>query len=726
MAPLFVFFFVSGFCSLLCELIWMRLAMAQFGVTTALTSIVLSVFMAGLGAGSWFSGTLLHRYGDKIRFPALRIYASLELMIGLSALVVPVELAWGHQLLAALADHAAVSSGLYYIIAGLCLSLTMVPFCACMGATIPVAMFTIGKRKPEKGDSRSFSFLYLANALGSVLGSFLPLLIIEELGFHQTLRVGAALNVAIAAGALLLSTRMQPSDAMAANPPAPSYGPEDSSKSLPVLLFATGLATMATELLWIRLFTPYIGPVVYLFGIIMVGYLSAMYIGSQVYRFWSRRHKHEYRLLWISLAVAGILPLYTSDTTIDMNLFVRVFLGVMPFAGLTGFLTPMLVDRWSGGNPVRAGHAYAVNVVGCILGPLFCGFVLLPRVGEHWALLLLSLPWFVMALPSKSAPEYRKWSQAVAVLLLVCTVGIFSRSHDFETRFPVRRVLRDSTATSIAEGVGMKRRLLVNGTGMTYLTPITKLMAHLPLASLNHTPRSALIICFGIGTTFRSAASWGISTTAVELVPSVPKLFSFFYSDADQVMASPLVHVVADDGRRYLERNPAKYDVIILDPPPPVQTAGSSLLYSQDFYTVAKKRLEPGGILQQWLPDGDAATQAAVARALKNSFAYLKVYRGIEGWGWHFLASDQPIPDRTVAALVARMPAAAVKDMTEWGPAATPELEMSMVLDHTTTVDNNIALSPATPALSDDRPINEFFVVRTPFDDIMDMESPDF
>jgi len=310
--------------------------------------------------------------------------------------------------------------------------------------------------------------------------------------------------------------------------------------------------------------------------------------------------------------------------------------------------------------------------------------------------------------------------------MLVCTIGIFLLTRDFETQFPVRRVLRDSTATVIAQGVGMKRKLLVNGTGMTYLTPITKLMAHLPLASLNHTPRSALIICFGIGTTFRSAASWGISTTAVELVPSVPKLFSFFYSDADQVMASPLVHVVADDGRRYLERNPAKYDVIILDPPPPVQTAGSSLLYSQDFYTVAKKRLEPGGILQQWLPDGDAATQAAVARALKNSFAYLKVYRGIEGWGWHFLASDQPIPDRTVAALVARMPAAAVKDMTEWGPAATPELEMSMVLDHTTTIDNNIALSPATPALSDDRPINEFFVVRTPFDDIMDMESPDF
>ena len=52
MTWLFVFFFLSGFCSILYELIWLRLAMAEYGVTTALVSIVLSVFMAGLGAGS--------------------------------------------------------------------------------------------------------------------------------------------------------------------------------------------------------------------------------------------------------------------------------------------------------------------------------------------------------------------------------------------------------------------------------------------------------------------------------------------------------------------------------------------------------------------------------------------------------------------------------------------------------------------------------------------------
>lgn len=721
MAWFFVFFFVSGFCSVLCELIWLRLAMAQFGVTTALTSIVLSVFMAGLGLGSWFAGSLLRRFGDRIVFPPLRIYALLEFLIGVSALVVPAELVWGHRLLEGLADRAAVSSGTYYVISGLCLAATMVPWCACMGATIPVAMFAIRKRV-QQGDGRSFSFLYLANVLGAMLGSFLPLLLIEPYGFQKTLEIGAVLNVAIAVSAFVVTFVSRPLQPPVASSSIAAYGLIDNHRSLLVLLFTTGLATMGMELIWIRLFTPYVGPVVYSFGMILVAYLSATFVGSQIYRYWSRSRKQESRLTWISLALLGMLPLLTADSRVPIHLVARVFVGVMPFAGMIGFLTPMLVDRWSGGDPDRAGRAYAVNVVGCILGPLICGFLLLPLLGEHWSVFLLALPWVAMAFPIQRKPGFPPFSRALAYGILLLALATLLATKDFETQFPVRRVLRDSTATVIAHGEGMKRRLLVNGMGMTKLTPITKMMAHLTLASLDHTPHSALVICFGMGTTFRSVISWDISGTAVELVPSVPRLFSYYHADAAEVMASPLAHVVIDDGRRFLERSPAKYDAIIVDPPPPVQTAGSSLLYSQDFYTVAKQRLQPGGILQQWLPEADDPTQAAVARAIKNSFPYVRVFRGIEGWGWHFLASERPIPIRTAAELIARMPPSAIHDMMELGPAQSPEEQMDLLLSHQSSTDAIIALSPAIPALTDDRPINEYFLLRTPFDQLMAME----
>jgi spermidine synthase len=393
----------------------------------------------------------------------------------------------------------------------------------------------------------------------------------------------------------------------------------------------------------------------------------------------------------------------------------RVLLGVVPFAGVIGFLTPMLVDRWSAGDPDRAGRAYAVNVVGCILGPLLAGFFLLPWFGERESVLLLVLPWLFMAIAlAVRAP--RPLLQAAAGAFLAAGLALFFFTQDYKADFPHRRELRDSTATVIATGSGMEKQLLVNGVGMTSLTPITKMMAHMTLALLPQPPRNVLIICFGMGTTFRSVISWNVPVTVVELVPSVPKLFTFYHADGAEALASPLGHVVIDDGRRYLERVPEQYDAIIIDPPPPVPAAGSSLLYSRDFYEVAKQRLRPGGILQQWLPpEGDAADQAAIARALMDVFPYVRVYGSVFTYGFHYLASMSPIPLRSAREMVARMPASAVADMMEWGPARTPVAQFNLMLSNWHAPQALIARSPNTPALQDDRPVNEYFLLRDLF-----------
>ncbi len=140
---------------------------------------------------------------------------------------------------------------------------------------------------------------------------------------------------------------------------------------------------------------------------------------------------------------------------------------------------------------------------------------------------------------------------------------------------------------------------------MTKLTPVTKMMAHLPLAFLPRQPQKALVICFGMGTSELAILSWGIHATAVELVPSVPLVVTFFHPDAGKLLRPPLAHIVTDDGRAFLERTVEQYDVITTDPPPPVEAAGSSLLYSKEFYAIAKPHLREGGILQQWFPGGD-------------------------------------------------------------------------------------------------------------------------
>jgi predicted membrane-bound spermidine synthase len=720
MAWYFVLFVGSGFCSILYELIWLRLAMAQLGVTTALVSMVLSMFMAGLGLGSWVSGRLIRGLRGYSRLSPLRLYALLELFIAGSAVLVPLELSWGRSALEHLGNWLPLSSSGYYLAAGIGLGFALIPWCACMGATIPVAMSAI-RTDHRLQSQRSFSFLYLANVLGAIAGATLPLLLIELWGFKATLHAGMLVNLTLFATALALSA--QPPGALGREVPGvvsktinPGE-PQTARIECLALLFATGMSTMGMEVVWTRQFTPYLGTFVYSFALILALYLGATFLGSSIYRVWSRRRSREDGLVWFALWLVSLFPLFAADPETGLSNFVRV-LSIVPFSGLMGFVTPMLVDRWSEGDPDRAGSGYAVNITGCILGPLLAGFVLLPLMGEHRGLQVLAVPWLVVGLISMShagasrVRESLKWRVLCYALCLAAVVVIFD-THSFEQQYPRGHVLRDSTATVLAEGEGMDKRLFVNGVSITFLTPVTKMMSALPLALLDHAPKNALVVCFGMGTTHRSMLSWGIDSTAVELDPSVPSLFWFFHADGNELLRSPRSHVVIDDGRRFLERSAGQYDVIAIDPPPPTQAAASSLLYSREFYFVVKQRLRAHGIFQQWVADdGDIAARAAMARSLKESFHYVRAFGSVPKYGYHLIASDSPIPNRDAAELARRLPAAAAADLVEWGPYSNAEQQFAEVLKQEVPPNDMIAKAPGVPALRDDQPVNEYYLLR--------------
>ena len=708
----FLFFFLSGFCSVLYELVWLRLSMAQFGVTTAMVSIVLSVFMAGLGLGSWASGRWLRKPDGS--FSALRRYALIELLIGISGIVVPYELVWGRHLL----ETSTLTSSLgFYAAAGLWVAGSLLPWCALMGATVPVAMGAIRQTLPTES-SRSFSFLYMANVTGAVAGTVIPLFLIELLGFRGTVRIGACCNGLIAISAFALSRKSLRGSAAEPAAEVTQASSTSGDSSILALLFLSGLTSMAMEVVWVRCYTPYFGTVVYAFASILGIYLISTVLGSVFYRRWSRLKTHESPVVWALLGTFALLPLVAASPAIQMSRVPRLWLGVGPFTALLGFITPMLVDRFSRGNPSKAGTAYATNIVGCIVGPVLAGFGLLPFISERWALVVLTVPWLLVGLipllPGKTSSTLVRAAVCTSLALSLVLVGV---GKDYEQKYPDRRVLRDYTATVIATGEDMDKELLVNGYGMTNLTPITKVMAHLPLALLDRAPQNALVICFGMGTTFRALHSWGIPVTAAELVPSVPRMFDYYHSDGLKVLDSPLSHVVIDDGRRYLERTTEQYDLITVDPPPPVQAAGSSMLYSEEFYRVAKKRLRPGGILQQWMPvdDADRAAVSAASQSLRNSFPYVRAFW--DEFGVHYLCSDHPLPNRSAADLVQRMPASAVADFAEWSetpndPVAADQIQFNTLIHHELTLDRLIALDPRAPALTDDRPINEYYVIR--------------
>lgn len=689
------------------------------------------MFMAGLGLGSWGAGLFTRRLLVTNGRLALRIYSMTELLIGVSCLAVPIELTFGRELLQKIGSFAGWQSSRYFLVVGVWLAITLIPWCAFMGSTFPMLMAVI-RQVARPASERSFSYLYVANVLGALIGTLVSAFVaIELLGFKGTLYVAGCLNAVVALLAFGLSCTI--SSSCFIDQPAAREEGKLKLYGLPpkmalLLLCTTGLVSMGMEVVWIREFTPYLGNVVYTFAEILAVYLLANVVGSQDYRRWIKTHKpEESTSAWSLLVLFSAIPVIAADPRVSLGPFqlsgVRLA-SIGMFCCMTGFLTPLLVDSWSSGRSDKAGTAYAVNIAGCIFGPLVAGFLLLPLLGERWALLVLSLPlvaiaaWTAFQKPHESAAtKPGLGSKYRFALAIIATMLIFAVGRDVETKYAQREIRRDYTASVVATGTGFHRQLLVNGYGMTVLTPITKYIAHLPLAFMARRPQNGLVICFGMGTSFRSMLTWGIPTTVVELVPSVPKLFGYYHADAQKVVSSPLAHIVIDDGRRFLDGSAQSYDVIVVDPPPPPQAAGSSLLYSREFYEVVKKHLRKDGIFQTWYPaaDGDTATTVAITKALVESFPYVRAFYSFDHAGIHYLASMTPIPATSSSELAARMPPEAVADLVEWGPKPTAQQQFELVLSSEQNVGQLIAENPRVPALCDDKPINEYDLLRDRF-----------
>jgi predicted membrane-bound spermidine synthase len=712
---IFLMFIVSGFCGLLYQVIWIRIAYASFGIITPVMSVVISVFMLGLLLGSATGGPLVKKLVQRFRMSAILFYALAEFGIGLGAFCVPTLFSLEQHWLLSLGGMNSFS---YLLVSGLAIAVALLPWCILMGFTYPFMMTFV--RESDRTATSSFSFLYLANVIGAMTGTIVTAVVFIELfGFTHTLAIAAICNFAIAAASIAIAGRYPVTDVPGTATEAGAVPMEGSQKgfSIPALLFVSGFVAMCMEIIWTRNFTPVLRTVVYSYASLLATYLFATWIGSYFYRrHLSRSKAIPVETLLGAVALFSLLPLIVNDPRLPFKGIITVLLSITPLCGSLGYLTPQLVDRYSKGSPSAAGWAYAVNTFGCILGPLFASYLFLPAWGVKVSLLLLSTVLMAcFAVYSFRSTSRKGWSVAVTVVFVVLfsTGGFFNDT--FEEYFHVHsksEMRRDYAATVTSLGTTVAdKRLLVNGIGMTCLTPITQFMAHLPLAYCEKPPSSALVICFGMGTTFRSLVSWGINATAVELIPGVPKAFGYYWPDADSILRNPRAEIVIDDGRRYLMRTDKKFDVITIDPPPPVEAAGSSLLYSVEMYNRIKQRLKEDGILQIWLPGGEKPLGEAVARSIALSFPYVKVFGSIENWGDHFLASMKPIRQLSAVELVSRMPAKARQDLLTWCPNGDLEQYMQAMLSKEVPLDSMLSKDTCL-MITDAKPYNEYFLLR--------------
>ena len=281
-ALLFALFFVSGFSALLYQVIWQRVLAIFSGADVFSITIVVTAFMGGLGCGGLAGGYLADRFGQRQR---IVLFAFAELAVAVFAFF-SLDLYY-HVLYGRFGDLARSP-----VLLALVLFVSLLWPTFFMGMSLPVLARAMTRR--VQGAAQLVGALYGVNTLGAAVGAMATTwLFMRHLGFEQTVRVGAMLNLCVALGALaVLRTGVghphrdgEPVDTATASPAAvlPDRPVDHVRFGLWLLTYAiSGLLALSFEIVWFRLLGVMLKSTSFTFGHLLGIYLAGLTLGTFV------------------------------------------------------------------------------------------------------------------------------------------------------------------------------------------------------------------------------------------------------------------------------------------------------------------------------------------------------------------------------------------------------------------------------------------------------------
>jgi predicted membrane-bound spermidine synthase len=721
-----VLFLASGAAGLIYQVVWTQDLVLIFGNTTLAIVTTVSAFLAGLGIGSLVGAAV----GARLR-RALAVYGLLEIAVGCLALLMP--LAFG--VIATVFRSAYLSfppTEVGLIRFGLAF-VALAPPTILMGMSLPLLTRHMVRNDPEVGER--IARLYGLNTLGAVAGSLASgYLLIELIGLRDTTLVAVGLNLCAGGGALLMFKAFR-----SAADREPSADPQQVAEPRPPLrrrqwlllavTFTSGLVSLALEVLWTRMMLQGTGSSIYVFIAVVAVFLIGVAAGSLIYE---RRRGGSPQLATLGtlLAVAAgvaLVPMVISNVYGPTWLPLAVGL-ILPVTTIFGYTFPLTVrlfadraDQASRG----VGLVYAANTAGCVAGTVLAGFVLIPALGVSASIIVvgLVLAAFGGALAIGSAPRLKAVRPAaslaaVAALLAVIFIPVarltFVQRQIASTGVQTAHYEDSVASVDVTAGSPGARNLYINGVGITKLTITTKLLAYVPKAARPNAT-TMLNICFGMGSTFRSSIILGLHTTAVDLDPTVPSVMPWFYSGASNYLHNPLSQVVISDGRNYVRLSDKRYDLITVDPPPPVWSAGAVVLQDQEFYQEAAQRLTPGGVLTTYIPLQQSQLEKMLLRTFQTAFRHMSVVYAPGHVGVFIMGSQAPItfsPSGIRAAVGSPAARADLAGAPDYQPTTTAKW-VSDIRDSVWLTDSQVSAYTGTgPLITDDHPLTEYFMLH--------------
>jgi spermidine synthase len=669
-------FTLSGAAGLIYEIVWSRQLVLVFGNTTQAVSTILTGFFGGMAIGAWFGG----RLADRVRSP-LRLYGILELLLVAVVLITPFSFRLINEVYRGIYPSLEGTATLSLVRLVLAL-VALAPATVLMGATFPSLVRHLTRSTDM---SASFGALYAANTSGAIVGTLVAgMALIELFGLSGALTIGAGCSAIAGIAALLVARGTDASVAVpkaaTATAPAPAERKVASSRAdvlrsprvrLGLMIaFLSGLTSLGYQVTWTRLLASGTGDTTYVFTVILGVFLIGIAIGSLTFSTIRSRIRDPLRVLATAqiliafFAILGLVVVIGHPGDADpgkaiptLQGLVRVALAVvLPTTIVLGIAFPTasaLLDEVSSEAGTASGALLAANTSGAIIGSLVIPFVLMPAIGSPNVVVLLAVVNIGLGVWLAAIARPRAFA-TVGLAAGVLALTVVSIASGGAVQPNVARILdangtlfasaEDEIASVQAGQVHATPELWVAGTSMTLLTVDAKLMPILPLIARPNSTR-ALDVAFGMGTAFRAAIIAGLRTDVVELVPSVPQMFHFYYpDDADAILANPLGRVIIADGRNHLELTSDHFDIIITDPPPPIESSGASVISSLEYYQAGRDHLNPGGVMMQWVPYGPAEVDLKDhIRTFAAVFPNVTIVRGAGGYGMYLLGSDQPV-----------------------------------------------------------------------------------
>jgi spermidine synthase len=652
---LLVLFIGSGCAALIYEVVWFQLLQLSIGSSAVSLGVLLGIFMGGMCLGS----LLLPRYINPAHHP-LKVYAYLELGIGLFGVVVLYAVPLIGNLYTAIAGTGQVSLFLRAIVA----SIVLLPPTLLMGATLPAIARWV--EATPRGVAW-LGYFYGGNLAGAVAGSLLAgFYLLRVYDMPTTTFVAVALNVIVALLALAVAKRT-PHTVITAEAGEPIAVAAPGARLVYVSIALSGLTALGAQVIWTRMLSLLLGATTYTFSLILAVFLVGLGIGSSLGAATARGGTNARfalgwcqvglcaSLAWAAYATSGSLPFWPINPSISTSIsynfqldLMRAIWVMMPGAILWGMSFPLALaavaarDQDSGR---LVGGVYAANTLGAIVGALVTGLILVSTVGTQISQQILiglaALSGLLMLMPGEGEVRKPLASTPVVVIAIALIAGLLARAVPplpgilvAYGRYAATWVgqneiiyVDEGVTASVAVSRTPSGVLNYHNAGKVQASSepqdmrLQRMLGHITTL-VPKTPTKVLVIGCGAGVTAGAVSIDPMvkDQTIAEIEPLVPRVVSTHFAEHNfDVVRNPKVKVHLDDARHYLLTTDEKFDAITSDPLDP-WVKGAATLYTREFFEEVKEHLNPGGVVTlfvQLYESSEAAAKSEIATFLE-------------------------------------------------------------------------------------------------------------